>query len=727
MVQPLEMTGIAALVGFDPMDSEFRRDPYPQYKLLRDENPFFKSPLGFWMLTRYRDCFSVLQDDRFAYPDGEKAKATDLIAAGYSSQRNFMFFMNPPDHTRMRTIVREGLSPKVVHNLRVYVQAAANRLLDEAFESKQEFDLISSFAHSQPFGVICELLDVPDQDRALVMKMAQDYLAGIGPAFSISQAQHKARDEALVELNDYFRSLSDERRRKPGEDLLSHLIDAKDHDRMSADELFGTCVLMFVAGHSTTTNLIGNGTVALLSNPDQLARFRSEPDLEGSAIEEILRFDVPTHQSFRIATEDVALDDDHVVREGEQVLAIRGAANRDPEMFSEPDRLDLGRQDNRHLSFGTGRHICIGSALARMQGKVALRTLFDRAPGLTLTVSPDELEYQESMLVRGLKVLPVVADPSMKRSGGTRVVAPEPVVEEEVEPGVDQPYGAAYGRVNTELEKENVALVERFNEEVLLALTPKKAPDFLRPDFVQNHPLFGEGEGLTTWFAGFFANFSDLTLDCDVTFAQNNRVLCMLHWRARHSETGDKFVWRTCHIYRVIGGKLSEHWALIDYSALEPYGVQAPPHQHQPVTPIDWFGSDTQKKNLRLFVDFANDMFAERKKEDAGLYLREDFVNNDPMAKLGDQEMSGNGIEGFQHCFIWYDMVPNMTFTFDHILSGENHVGGFWSSYGEMAGGGKFLLHTVDMYRIHEGKIAEHWTLWDFSQLKQFGMTPPDE
>ena len=404
MTETPALSGIAALVGFDPTDPGFRADPYPHYERLRENTPIFQSPLGFWLLTRYEDCRFVLGDDRFGYPDGAQAEKTNLIAAGYSSQRNFFFFMNPPNHTRMRSIVREGLSPRVVHNLRSYVQGVANGLLDEALES-EEFDLISSFAHSQPFGVICELLGVPEADRPQVMILAQDYLSGIGPAFSVNEDQHKARDKALIELNEYFGALSEDRRRKPADDLFTHLIDAGDHDQLSPDELLGTCVLLFVAGHSTTTNLIGNGTLALLRHPDQLARFRAEPDLEGSAIEELLRYDVPTHQSFRIAMEDVKLDDEHTIKEGEQVLAIRGSANRDPRIFDDPDRLDLGREDNRHLSFGVGRHICIGSALARMQGKVALRTLFDRAPDLTL--ASDDLDYHESLLVRGLKELPV--------------------------------------------------------------------------------------------------------------------------------------------------------------------------------------------------------------------------------------------------------------------------------------------------------------------------------
>jgi cytochrome P450 len=382
----------------------FRKNPYPFYEMLRHQQPVFHSPAGFWLLTRYRECFAVLGDDRFGYPrTEEQALRANETAAGFTSQRDFFFFKNPPDHTRIRAIVRDALNPKVVYGLRPYVQAAADRLLDEALP-KGEFDLVGSYAHALPFGTICQLLDVPDADQPDVMRWAQIYLAGIGPTFSVTEEQEVARDAALVDLKEYFGTLAAERRRQPGADLLTSLVAAHTAEKLSGDELLGTCIVLFVAGHSTTTNFIGNATVALLRHPDQLERFKTEPDLEASAIEELLRYDVPTHMSYRVAFEDVQLGE-HLVKEGEEVLIVRGAANRDPAVFPDPNELDLGRKDNRHLSFGTGRHICVGSALARLQGRVALSTLFRRAP--TLELATTALEYQESMLVRGLKTLPV--------------------------------------------------------------------------------------------------------------------------------------------------------------------------------------------------------------------------------------------------------------------------------------------------------------------------------
>lgn len=396
-------SGMSVLLGFDPLDPGFRADPYPHYARLRAEQPVFRSPLGFWLFTRHRECALVLRDPRFGYPDPDAVSGDDLIAAGFAGQRNFFIFMNPPDHTRLRGIVRAWLSPRVIHGLRPYVREAAERLLDQAL-AREEFDLIGSFAHALPFGVVCELLDIPEDDRPQVMKWAQDYLGGVGPVIEVTPERHRQRDRALAAFTRYFRSLS-ERRRAPATDLLTHLTRAMVDGRMSEDELLGTCILLFVAGHGTTTNLIGNSVLALLRHPDQLARFLAEPDLEGTAIEELLRYDAPTHMSFRVALEDVPLDDGHVVRAGEQVLAVRGAANRDPEVHADPDRLDLARTDNRHLTFGGGIHVCLGAALGRMQARVALRAVFERAPNLAL--ARQDLRYKKSLLVRGLEELHV--------------------------------------------------------------------------------------------------------------------------------------------------------------------------------------------------------------------------------------------------------------------------------------------------------------------------------
>jgi cytochrome P450 len=403
MTESPAVPDLKTMLGLDPTDPAFLADPYPAYARLRRESPVLRTPAGFWLLTRYDECCTVLQDDRYGYPEGDPGDS--FFVAGFAKQRNFLFFMNPPDHTRMRGSVRTALTPKIVHALRPYVQAATDRLLDEAMSGGGEFDLVNSVAHPLPFGTICELLAVPDADRPMIHRLAAQYLAGIGASFAVTRELGEARDRALDELNEYFRTLALERSGTPGPDILTHLVKAEAAGSMSETELLGTCVLLFVAGHGTTTNMIGNAALALIRHPHELARFLGEPDLEGNAIEELLRYDSSTHQSYRLAREDTELGGQRISK-GEQLLVVRGSANRDPEIFTDPDRLDLSRGDTRHLTFGNGRHICLGSALARMQIRVALRTLFTRSP--TLRLATENLEYYPSLLQRGLKALPLL-------------------------------------------------------------------------------------------------------------------------------------------------------------------------------------------------------------------------------------------------------------------------------------------------------------------------------
>lgn len=402
--------GAGGMLGFDPTDPGFQQDPYQHYRRLRESTPVFRSPAGFWVLSRHRDCDFVMRDERFGYPSPaaatqEAAGDGTALPGGFADQRHMLIFMNPPDHTRLRRVLRDTFGPRVMRSANGYIEERTGQLLDEALGNGPEFDLISALAHRLPFGVICHLLGVPEHDHPMIEKWAQDYLAGVSPSFTVSQANHQARDEALAALNDYFLALAAERRRTPGEDVLSRLAAAADAGEISEQELLGTCILLFIAGHGTTTNLIGNGALALLRHPEQLARFRAEPELAASAVEELLRYDSPSHLSIRVAFEDVDLGEGNVVGAGEQVIVVRGAANRDPDAFPDPDTLDLGRTDNRHLSFASGLHVCFGAPLARTQGKVALGTLFRRAPGLALAA--DRFAYKPSLLSRALEALPV--------------------------------------------------------------------------------------------------------------------------------------------------------------------------------------------------------------------------------------------------------------------------------------------------------------------------------
>ena len=288
-----------------------------------------------------------------------------------------------------------------------------------------------------------------------------------------------------------------------------------------------------------------------------------------------------------------------------------------------------------------------------------------------------------------------------------------------------QPYGASPGGADAAAEAANLSLVRRLHGSVLAGRDTGLLPELVSDEFVQHHPALSEGYSGMAELARFFSAFTDLTYTEDVALAQNNRVLIMGTWDGWHSAQRRRLHWQTAHVYRVLGGKLAEHWAVIDYHGIEPFGFPVLAAQHQPTSPIDWFGSDAQRANLRLFIRFITEMFVERHKEDAGDYLTADFVNNDPFAKSGSHQVTATGVAGFQSCFIWYDWVPDMSFTLDHVVAGEDHVGGLWTWYGTHVSGAPFILHTAEIYRVSKGRMAEHWTLWDFTQLRSFGITPP--
>ncbi|QFU89905.1 cytochrome P450 [Amycolatopsis sp. YIM 10] len=389
-------------LGFDPASPGFRDNPYQHYARLRERNPVHRGSAGFWVVSGYDRCVEVLADQRFGHPQGRPVHTPDALLGGSADQDNFLLFMNPPQHTRVRAAVRRVFGPAFVNRLRPYVEREIERLLDAAFAAP-EFDVIGSLAHPLSLATVCELLGVPDGDRPMVMAAAQDFLAGIDPTFALTDERGARRDAALATLDEYFGNLLARKRDDPAEDLLSALATLDDLDPR---ELRGTGILMFIAGHGTTTNLIGNGTLALIRHPAEREQFLAEPGIAVTALEELLRFDAPSQLTVRTALEDVALGEHHIA-EGEQVLVLRGAANHDPARFADPGRLELTRPDNKHLAFGSGIHRCLGAPLARMEGGLALRALFTRAPDLA--VLPGQLSYRDSLLIRGLTALPVTA------------------------------------------------------------------------------------------------------------------------------------------------------------------------------------------------------------------------------------------------------------------------------------------------------------------------------
>jgi cytochrome P450 len=391
-------------VQFNPMDPAFLADPYPTYHRLRTEDPVHQSPLGFWVLTRYDDVVLALRDPRFA-----KEALAAFVAQRFGLQVPTIGFSmldrDPPDHTRLRGLVSKAFTPRVVETLRPKIQAIVGRLLDRV-EGAGAMDLIDDFAYPLPVIVICEMLGVPVADRDRFRQWGLDIARGLDSVMLPPDSEVITRSIASrTALTQYFRELIAERRASPRSDLLSGLIAVEEAgDKLTEQELLATCILLLVAGHETTVNLIGNGTLALLRHPDQRQRLRESPALIVSAVEELLRYDGPVQRTARIPGEDVVIGGRRIAK-GEMVMPFIGAADRDPAQFPDPDRLDIGRTENRHIAFGLGIHFCLGAPLARLEGQIAINTLVQRLPKLALAT--DRPQYRQSLTLRGLTALPV--------------------------------------------------------------------------------------------------------------------------------------------------------------------------------------------------------------------------------------------------------------------------------------------------------------------------------
>jgi cytochrome P450 len=393
-----------AELHFNPMDPEFLADPYPTYHRLRTEDPVHLSPLGFWVLTRYEDVVAVLRDPRFA-----KEAMMAVVAARFGIAPGTiglsMLDRDPPAHTRLRSLVSKAFTPRVVERLRPHIQQIVDGLLARV-EGQGSMDLIEEFAYPIPVIVICELLGVPVEDHEQFKTWSLDIARGLDAIMLPVDSEVARRSgTARQALLGYFRGLIAERRVSPRDDLLSGLIAAEEAgDRLSEDELLATCILLLVAGHETTVNLIGNGTLALLRHPGELRRLRENPALIASAVEELLRYDGPVQRTARMPSDDVQVGGRTIAR-GEMVMPFIGAADRDPAQFPDPDRLDITRSDNRHVAFGMGIHFCLGAPLARVEGQIAINTLVQRLPGLALAT--EKPEYRQSLTLRGLTALHV--------------------------------------------------------------------------------------------------------------------------------------------------------------------------------------------------------------------------------------------------------------------------------------------------------------------------------
>lgn len=387
-----------------PMLKENRSDPYPAYAFIRAHEPVHQAPDGTWVLTRYDHAAAVIRDPRFSTNPSNLAEGTDMSKQSPVRQvgSSLMMFLDPPDHTRIRSLVSQAFTPRVMEELRPRIVTLVDQLLDAVTERGDgTFDVFADLAFPLPTVVICELLGVPDADRHQLQGWSQGASRLLDSY--LDQATMLEGMTAGMELFRYFTDLVDERKNHPGPDLLSALIAAEEAgDRLSHAELLSTITLLFVAGFETTMNLVANGLLALMRHPGELRRLRDDPTLGRSAIEEFLRYDGPVHVTARIAAVDVEVGG-RTIGKGEQVAVSLGAANRDPAQFPEPDRLDVTRSPNRHLALGGGPHYCLGAALARIEGQIAFEAILGRLDNLELiTPAP---AYRDHFVIRGLTEL----------------------------------------------------------------------------------------------------------------------------------------------------------------------------------------------------------------------------------------------------------------------------------------------------------------------------------
>jgi cytochrome P450 len=390
-------------IDFDPFDPAYKANPYPYYQRLREIAPVYRNPRGHWILTRHRDCASVFRDPRFGHGTGSLI-SNNSFRRPVKGRALPMILLDPPEHTRMRTLVSKAFTPRMVQRLADSVQRLVDDMLDAAID-QNEVDLISALAYPLPANVISQMLGVPPEDCDSIKELSHIIARAVDPDFQLTEEEKRERDEAFASFDDYFTDLIAQRQRHQQDDLLSKLVTAREHGSVLSDrELLSTCILLYVAGHETTMDLIGNGTLALLRNPDQAKRLRDNPGMAEAAVEEFLRYDPPTQITRRTVLEDLELDGNQISR-GEQVIMVRGAANRDPEVFVDPDRLDLGREKNPHLAFDGGIHFCLGAPLARLEGRIVFSSLTKRAPRMELAT--DQLEYRKNLVIRGLAALPV--------------------------------------------------------------------------------------------------------------------------------------------------------------------------------------------------------------------------------------------------------------------------------------------------------------------------------
>jgi cytochrome P450 PksS len=381
----------------DLISQETKRDPHTFFAHLRSTEPiFYVEEMNTWVLTTYEDALLLLKDPRFT-KDNRKVAQSDNLAQEVDGGLRTLLQVDPPDHTRLRSLVSKAFTPRMIEQLRPRIQQIASELLDDV-EKRGSMDLIIDFAYPLPITVITEMLGIPATDRQKFRIWTQ----------ALVNMQEENWEDSREAFFSYIRALLNEKRVHPGDDLTSRLVQVKENeDQLNEIELVSMIFLLIVAGHETTVNLLGNGTLTLLQHPDQLQLLRDDPSLIVAAVEELLRYTAPVSLSDeRWANEDIELHGKQI-RKGQMVVASLVSANADPHQFHNGDAFDITRRENQHLAFGKGIHFCLGAPLARLEAQIAFPTLLQRLPNLRLASEAEHLTWTHNPMLRGLKSLPV--------------------------------------------------------------------------------------------------------------------------------------------------------------------------------------------------------------------------------------------------------------------------------------------------------------------------------
>ena len=393
-------------VTYNPLSPYVYLNPYPKYAELRAKDPVhWSSLMHSWVFTRYKDIDAILRDHkRFSNDSRNRLPTRAMQESTPTPGGPSMLFVDPPEHTRLRALVSKAFTPQAVQALEPRIQATVTELLAQ-IPDPTAFDLIEAIAYPLPVIVMAELLGVPPKDRAQFKRWSERRARVLEPTVTLPEKQ--IAYQAALELDTYFLGIINQRRKEPRDDLISSLVAVEEAgDRLTQEELLVMLRLLLIAGNETTTNLIGNGMLALLRHPEQMQRLREDHSLIPTAIEELLRYDSPVQVDGRTVTEDIEIGGRSLKR-GDSIVLLMGAANHDPEVFRQPEQLDIMRQEGSHIAFGRGIHYCLGAALARAEARVAFTALLERFAELRLlTTQP---QFKDNVVLRGLRTLPVSA------------------------------------------------------------------------------------------------------------------------------------------------------------------------------------------------------------------------------------------------------------------------------------------------------------------------------